>query len=648
MRKFIAATAGTALLLSGLTLAGAPAAGAATTWDFTGGSFTLSDGQGGTGTLAIQNMQLAGSSASGTITLSNGGRSSCSTHTFSGLTATFTLDGQFNPCSGTVTFSIDPVGTLTVGDTSVYIPSTLLTGPGTGSVKGSGPQVTSCTVAVSGDQADVQWMATGSGIGAFSVGVVNGQQANVDVPGTASRATVSLAGEPPGPLSIAIEINGDGNLIFPCPDFSYFPVPGKPSIVALIPASGGLLTVNYSVADPTTVQGIEYSLDGGSWTRPGGQAPVNGSGGSFTLSGLIAGQHTVTLRSIGLDSVQATDGDPKSATVLPTGTLGKPSNSSGKPAIGSSPSNLVPVPPSTPVSAVAGTSNGAGTGTNGALAATTGDGGVDAPCLAPDGTLYPNQYSTVGSQLTMAPNIHGLGIAKSFIVIGGALPPGMQLDRTYGVLFGVTAQAGSWVTTVRAKFANGSTKTSQFTTRVDAEPQTLQYAAQNIGSVGTRIAIAPTTNAPVTATSYVLVCGKLPPGTRLDPRTGLITGKPTKVVALPTPLRVAETSTAGRSAASFIFVVNKRGKTAISYPSHPRVRVGKRGSIRPTVAGVGDIALFRMWKGKLPRGLHLNRRTGVITGRLGHRGSTHTITIVAVTRGGALLTAAPMRISITR
>ncbi len=66
------------------------------------------------------------------------------------------------------------------------------------------------------------------------------------------------------------------------------------------------------------------------------------------------------------------------------------------------------------------------------------------------------------------------------------------------------------------------------------------------------------------------------------------------------------------------------------------------------MAGVGDIALFRMWKGKLPKGLRLNKVTGVVTGRIAHRGPTHTITIVAVTKGGALLTAAPMRLRLQR
>ena len=46
------------------------------------------------------------------------------------------------------------------------------------------------------------------------------------------------------------------------------------------------------------------------------------------------------------------------------------------------PSKPVAAPPAAPVSTVQGTSNGAGTGTNGALAATTGDAGIDAPCLA--------------------------------------------------------------------------------------------------------------------------------------------------------------------------------------------------------------------------------------------------------------------------
>ena len=657
MKRLIAVAGSSALMLSALLIAPAPAS-AAITWDFSGGSFTLNDGQGGTGTVTIQSLHVTGAAASGRIGLSNGGRSSCSTQTFSGLQAVFSLDGAFNPCSGWVSFSISPTGVLTVVGGSVYIPSTLLSGPAREAVPGTAQppvvaQLSGCTASVNDpSQTLVFGLLAGNPDAATYELVIAGTSLPVESVTPGTEVQVPYEYLTPGSsytATIMARRAGDNAVVATCvtPSVSVPPL-GKPTIDSLVPATGGLLSVNYSVVSPGTVQGIEYMVDAGSWTRPGGVAPVNGAGGAFTLSGLAAGKHTVTLRSIGFGpTALSTEGDPKSATV-PAATTGRPSNAGSPTAVGSSPSQPVAAPPATPVSAVSGTSNGAGSGANGALAATTGDAGIDAPCLAPNGTLYPTQYSTVGSQLTMAPNTRGLGKATSFTVVGGALPPGMQLDRTYGVLFGVTTQPGSWVTVIRARFANGPARTSQFTTRVDADSQTLQYAAQNIGSVGRGIAIGATSNAPVNGTSYRLVCGRLPSGTRLEASTGRIVGKPTRVVSLPTPLRVAETSASGSAAASFIFVVNISGASSFSYPAHPHVRVGKRVSIRPTVSGVGDVAIFRTSKGKLPKGLHVNHRTGVISGRITHVGRTHTITLVAVTRGGALLTAAPMRLSLRR
>lgn len=66
------------------------------------------------------------------------------------------------------------------------------------------------------------------------------------------------------------------------------------------------------------------------------------------------------------------------------------------------------------------------------------------------------------------------------------------------------------------------------------------------------------------------------------------------------------------------------------------------------VSGVGAIAVYRTWQGKLPPGLRLNHLTGVISGRVRHPGPARTITLVAQTRGGALVTSAPMRITFNR
>jgi hypothetical protein len=406
--------------------------------------------------------------------------------------------------------------------------------------------------------------------------------------------------------------------------------------VSTVPA-GGLLTVNYSIPQPQgMVLGIEYRLGSGPWQQPGGTAPSGSVGGSFTLSGVTAKGTTITLRSV------STATPPLYAVGIPADvTFASPPT---MPAAGSGgPAARVPTSAGGPVPG--GTSNGAGSGTNGAAAAATGDAGIDAPCLAANGTLYPNQFSTVGSQLTMAPNTHGMPKVATFEVVKGSLAPGTMLDKAVGVISGVTTQPGTYTTTIKATFVNGRKVTSTFATRVDADPQALQYAARNIGTLGVTITIAPTTNAPTIGTSYRIVCGRLPAGMRFDPSTGVVSGLPTKTVLLPTPLRIAEGSPTGQAAASFIFVVNKAGASSISYPAHPHLRASTRVRIRPTVSGPRDFRAFRMWKGKLPKGLKLNRVTGIISGRPAHAGRTHTITIVAVTKTGALVPA-PLQINV--
>lgn len=650
MKRLAALITGTALLAGGLSMA-APAMSASTTWTFPDATFTVNNGV-ETATISYQNLRIDGASATGTVRAA-AGRWSCSTSSFTGLSANFFLN-SIEPCQGTVSFSVDSTGALTV-ESSLTISSSPFGGP-VGTAQASNkpaPKITQCTVVVTGDNAVVTWSSEGSP-SSFSVGVVNSQQPNVDKLATDTEASLSLKGEPAGQLTIAIELNNDDTLIFPCPDFEYSPAPGAPRIANLVPAQGGVATISYDVAEPrSVVQGVEYSLDGGSWTRSGGSAPTGGIGGSFSITGLPAGPHSIILRTVNFGTPPLTTSSAKQDFDIPSAPsknpgAPRPSQATATTAIGSTSTKPVPVPPVAPVSQVPGISNGVGTGTNGALAANTGDAGIDAPCLAEDGTLYPTLYSTVGSQLTMAPNTKGMGRPTAFTVVDGALPEGIQMDRAFGVLFGVPTQAGSWTTTVRVRFANGTTKDGQFTTRIDGDPQTLQYASQNIGSVGTGISIAPSTNAPVTGTTYALVCGELPAGTTLDPRTGHILGKPTSAVSLPVPLRVAQTSSSGKAAASFIFIVNKAGTHHLSYPPHPHVRPGQRVTIRPTVSGVGDIAEYRTSIGKLPRGLRLNHRTGVISGRVAHSGPTHTITIVAETKGRALLTAAPMKLSLKR
>ena len=168
-----------------------------------------------------------------------------------------------------------------------------------------------------------------------------------------------------------------------------------------------------------------------------------------------------------------------------------------------------------------------------------------------------------------------------------------------------------------------------------------------LGSVGQTVTTGPTTNAPVGST-YEIVCGKVPPGTTFDPKTGVISGSPTTVDEENPPLRIVERNALGSAATSFIFIVAPSGTAQLSYPGHPHLVVRKATRIRPTVVDAGAILYFKVIRGKLNRGLRLNHTSGVVTGkpaiRTGRR--PHAVTIAGVRPDGTLVLAAPMQVTV--
>ena len=420
MKRLIAAVAGAALLAGGLAFGAPPATAASTVWNFPDGSIAVSDKfSGAPGEVRVSGLTITDGAVTGGVVILSGRQTFCSTRAFSGNSAIFSDLGAFG-CTGSVEFQVSPSGQLSLSTQGLGGASFFVDGSFSSSIVGTQPApivvpLQDCLAAadLSAGEIDFTWKdhpdATDytlsvNGLPGADLQLTPGSMAAVPfsllAPGTAYGATITAK-------------NSRGDVVATCTTNDVlvpWPVPGMPSIVGSpIGVVGGQVTVNYTVADPATVQGIEFRLDGGPWQRPGGTAPNGGVGGAFTVSGLSDGNHDLVLRSVGFDPMPLTTEGPSTRFEIPSAprkpsSSPRPSQSASAPAIGSTPSKPVAAPPAAPVSQVSGTSNGAGTGTNGALAAATGDAGIDAPCLAQDGTLYPNQYSTVGSQLTMAPN----------------------------------------------------------------------------------------------------------------------------------------------------------------------------------------------------------------------------------------------------
>jgi hypothetical protein len=636
MRKFIAAAASTAMLVSGLLFAAPPSSAASLTCGFTAVSYTVGD----TATVIWNLGDLIDPTDPSAFWLGY-----VSAYAPSGGTIwTHRVDSSTGS-TGSATVDINDPGTYRVECSRSA--GALVFDKGTATALATPPVITPAitpltqtVVATAGSPITPTAAFTAVGFtGPFQYTISSRPP---DLPFDSITGVMSGTQMTAGTWNVGVEaINPTGTEVANATitviivDLPAPVIEGVPTVPA-----GGLLTVNYSIPQPQDrVLGIEYQLGSGPWLRPGGTVPNASSGATFTVAGVTGQSTTVTLRSVSIDTPPIFKvGAPAPVTFATAPTKPAPG--------GGGPTASVPATAGGPVPS--GTSNGAGSGTEGAPAATTGNAGIDAPCLAAAGTLYPNQRSTVGSQLTMAPNTHRMAKVASFEVVQGSLAPGTMLDRTVGVISGVTNQPGTYTTTIKATFLNGKTKTETFATRVDANPISLQYAARNIGIVAAPITIAPSTNAAAQGTAYTIVCGVLPQGTSFDASTGTISGKPTRAVLKPTPLRVAQSSATGSSAASFIFVVSAAGVPTISYPANPHARKGHRATIRPTIVEKTSITSYQVIKGKLPRGLHLNRHTGTIKGRPARTGPTHTITIMASRTTGAPLLSNSMRITVRR
>jgi hypothetical protein len=433
------------------------------------------------------------------------------------------------------------------------------------------------------------------------------------------------------------------------------PVP-KPRIVSTrAVAAGGLVTVNWSLpspsADPGTnnVLGVEYAVKDGPSGTLTPYTPVGGTfgglSGSFTISGLknrvvdvlmISATKVAGAQDSGPVGVKVDFGSTPTPAAASTGNAGS-----------------VPAPPG-PSSGTSGSSStSSGTSSSGGLTA----GGrapsgaaadaINAPCTAAQGRLYPPMYGTVGSQLTIVPaDIKGKLITGASIA-DGALPPGLALDGAFGIVNGVPTRAGVFSATITGKFLDGTPKSERVTITVQDDPQTLQYALTNVGVVGSSFSVAPTTNASADAT-YEIVCGKVPAGITFDKASGRLSGTPAQPFLDIVPLRVVERSSDGYAVASMIVAVVPQGAASVHYPAHPHVRVGKRAAIHPAIVGASDLLYYKVIRGKLPRGLAIKHRTGVIVGRAKHLSRPHTITVAGFRTDGTLVLANPMRLTIRR
>jgi uncharacterized delta-60 repeat protein len=207
--------------------------------------------------------------------------------------------------------------------------------------------------------------------------------------------------------------------------------------------------------------------------------------------------------------------------------------------------------------------------------------------------------------------------APQFSVASGAIPNGLTLNATTGVLSGTPTTVGDFTFTVKA--ANG--------TAPDAVtgPVTIHIASTKSAPAFTA-ANPPTTAAKTIPYSYTFVAsgapsptfvkasGTLPPGLVLHTSTGVLSGTPTMLGNFTFTVQaqngVAPPAVTG-SITIHVAAPVSPGFTAASPPTTGRVAV----AYTYTFAATGNpLPTFAVASGAIPTGLTLNATTGVLSG----------------------------------
>jgi len=233
---------------------------------------------------------------------------------------------------------------------------------------------------------------------------------------------------------------------------------------------------------------------------------------------------------------------------------------------------------------------------------TIGAGIAISPSTVPNGALstpYSVQFTAVGA----------VG-AVTWSTSPGALPAGLSLNTSTGLLSGTPTSTGSFAFTVQAVDSMLTAASANYTMQV---PNSLTIAPASVpnGTVGTLYSQALTATVASGAVSWAVISGALPGGLTLGASSGIISGTPTAPGAFAFTVQATDGSaqTGTRAYAMTVFnVLNITPATA------PNGIVGTAYSQALAVTNGTGAVSWAVVSGTLPGGLTLGASSGIISG----------------------------------